>query len=121
MKFVGTTAKSMTTTSELCTLVDLMEDLVDTSQENILVSSNDVDKDNIRPGGLAWSSSKDDISPTITVTLSKTENIPLIEITLDKSDNVDSFTVTVDDKDGSTVYQTVSMPFYISSPVLRHL
>lgn len=112
MKFVGTTPKHMTTTSELCTLIDLMEDSIGASEETIQVSSNDGDKDNLRPGGLAWSSSKDDISPTITVTLSQTENIPLTQITLDRSDNVDSFTVTVDDTEGSTVYQTVSTPFY---------
>jgi hypothetical protein len=110
MKVSGTTSKIMTT-HEICTLVDLMENYIDVNEESIQVSSNEVDKDKIISGGSPWSSSKDDISPTITVKLSKAEDIPLTHVTLDKTNNVESFELTVVDMSGSEVYQMVNMLF----------
>ena len=93
-----------------CPHENMMEDYVILSNDNIRTSSNQAEKDKIRPGGEAWTSSPNDTSPFVVVDLSDSKAATVTEVNLLDPVNVQTFTVTVEDKDGATIFTSVSHP-----------
>ena len=101
--------KSGETTSHTtpCPRVDLMNGRVNITKDNIDTSSNIIEKSNLISGDKPWSSSADDLEPSIIIQLSDNENVTITDVKLIKPVNIAAFKVAILDRNQTTVYNMV--------------
>ena len=104
----GTVEAELLTTQPQCTLIDVMGDAFAIPSRNVLTSSNQPERDNLRPGGQPWSSAAGDRAPSVEVRLSEASDVEISKIKPDNLDNVASYNVTITTASGKVVYQNVS-------------
>ena len=100
-----------TTHTTPCPRVDLMNGRVNLTMDNIDTSSNIKEKSNLISGDKPWSSSADDLEPSITVQLSDNENVTITDVKLIKTVNIAAFKVAILDRNETTVYNMVGNPY----------
>ena len=100
---VGETAHHTTP----CPRVDLMNGRVNIIKDNIETSSNIKEKSNLISGDKPWTSSVDDLEPSIIIRLSDSENVAITDVKLIEPVNIAAFKVAILDNNKTTVYDMV--------------
>ena len=81
------------------------------SAENIQTSSNSLTKSNLLFGDSPWISRPEDLTPTVVITLSDSDNITITNVRLVDPINVKTYNVTVYNLIGNTVNKEVSSSY----------
>ena len=81
------------------------------SAENIQTSSNSLTKSDLFSGDSPWISRPDDLTPTVLITLSDSDNITITKVKLVDPMNVKTYNVTVYNLIGNTVHKEVSSSY----------
>ena len=104
----STLEPELVTTQPQCTLIDVMGDPFAVPSINILTSSNQPEKDNLRTGSKPWSSAAADNAPFVQVRLSENSDVEISKIRPDNLDNVESYNITITTASGKVAYRNVS-------------
>ena len=94
-----------------CTEMDLMNRQVNITNENIETSSNIVEKANLITGDKPWTSSADDLEPSIAIRMSDYESVTITDVKLIKPVNIAVFNVTILDSNATVVYEMVGRTY----------
>ena len=84
-----------------------MNGRVNLTKDNIETSSNFKEKPNLISGDKPWTSSVDDLEPSIIIRLSDSENVIITDVKLIEPVNIAEFKVAILDNNKTTVYITV--------------
>ena len=105
--------KSVETASHTspCLKMDLMDGQVNITNENIETSSNIAEKANLISGNKPWTSSADDLEPSIAIRVSDYESVTITDVKLIKPVNIAVFNVTILDSNATTVYEMVGRTY----------
>ena len=85
------------------------------SAENIQTSSNSLTESNLLSGDSPWISRPEDLTPTVVITLSDSDNITITNVKLVDPLNVKTYNVTVYNLIGNTVHKEVSSSYSINT------
>ena len=94
-----------------CPKMDLMNGQVYITNENIETSSNIVEKANLITGDKPWTSSADDLEPSIAIRMSDYESVTITDVKLIKPVNIAVFNVTILHSNATTVYEVVGRTY----------
>ena len=105
--------KSVETASHmsLCHKINLMNGQVNITNENIETSSNIAEKANLISGNKPWTSSADDLEPSIAIRVSGYESVTITDVKLMEPVNIAVFNVTILDSNATIVYEMVGRTY----------
>ena len=84
-----------------------MNGRVNLTKDNIETSSNIKEKSNLISGDKPWTSSADDLEPSIIIRLSDSEDVTITDVKLIEPVNIAAFKVAILDRNETTVYMMV--------------